>query len=119
MGRPALLDPAAEALAELDPRLFAETLAGAKPGPAAAALARAAARCPDRRVVRPLLRLLRADDAATRHAAHRSLFALTAGDAPGIGALDPDADASEAYRRAIFDLEAWWAREQDAYELRR
>lgn len=117
--RPALFDPAAEALAELDPRLFAETLAAAKPGPAAAALARAAVRCTDRRVVRPLIRLLRADDAATRTAAHRALFSLTGGEAPGLATMDPDASTTEAYRRAIFDLEAWWAREQDAFELRR
>lgn len=125
-GRAPVAEPAAEALAELDRRAFAEALAAAAAsssapgggGPGAAPLARAAARCPDRRVVAPLLRLLNSGDAEVRRAAHRALFSLTGGDAPGIAALDPDRPDAAAYRGAVLGLAAWWAREQDTFELR-
>jgi predicted membrane-bound spermidine synthase/tetratricopeptide (TPR) repeat protein len=115
-GRATVVRPAAEALVALDPRRVAELLDGAKPGPRTVELARAAAKSADVRLVRPLLRLLRSDDVDVRRAAQFSLFTLTRGEAPRIGELDVTDPASTAYRRAVLDLESWWARESAARE---
>jgi tetratricopeptide (TPR) repeat protein len=111
---------AAEALVDLDPGRAAELLADPKSLSNASLLdlIQVAARTTDRRLVRPLIRLLASDDYVVRKTAHVSLFALTRGEAPRLATLDVTDGRATEYRRAILDVEAWWAREEDRFELR-
>ncbi|MCE9638482.1 MAG: fused MFS/spermidine synthase, partial [Planctomycetes bacterium] len=109
---------AAEALVEIDPARTVDLLTTAK-GSVDLEVVASAARAKDRRVVRPLIRLLRSDDYVVRTAAHRALFALTRGEAPHLATLDTSLGGTTDYRRACLDVESWWAREEDRFELGR
>lgn len=105
---------------DLDPGRAASLLADPKSLPNASllALVEAGARTTDRRLVRPLIRLLASEDYVVRKTAHVSLFALTRGEAPRLATLDVTDGRATDYRRAVLDVEAWWAREEDGFELR-
>jgi hypothetical protein len=107
---------AVSAVAEFDPARFGPLLDPARPREALAAAVFVAGARRDLRVVDPLLKLLEHDDRHIRELAQRSLFGRLGDKAPHLARLDVTAFPSAAYRSAVADIRAWWAREQDSVD---
>jgi spermidine synthase/tetratricopeptide (TPR) repeat protein len=115
VSRPECAD-AASAVAEFAPGRFAPLLDPARPHDALAAAAVVAGTRRDLGVVGPLLKLLEHEDGEIRELAQRSLFGRLGDKAPHLARLDVTAFPSAAYRGAVADIRAWWAREQDSVD---
>jgi hypothetical protein len=110
---------AVSAVANFGPSRFPPLLDAACPRGALASAVAVAGTRRDRRDVEPLLRLLEHEDREIRELAQRSLFARLSAQAPHLARLDVAAFPSAAYRGAVADLRAWWAREQDSADSQR
>ncbi len=114
---PKLRQRAAALLARLDVGLLMGVLEGHTSVDTLAAAVLGATSARDRRVVPVLIERLEHSDVEVRRAAQTALFALSSGTAPGVERLDPGAPATGAYRNAVHDLRAWWARSAESFRF--
>lgn len=112
----ALLEASATVVIRRDPVWLRDLMLSKLPPPGMAAAAFASGRTGRTMFVDVLLPLLLDDASGVRRAAQVALFSLVGDKAPGLGRLDLAAFPSAAYRGAVQDLRAWWARERESVE---